>query len=57
MVASAVVTALARTSELTRFFADIGFLLLGLASPDRRRSIVSFVPRAAAVTEKPLTIP
>src|ERR1700737_5672179 len=33
MVASAVVTAPARIRELTRFFADIGFLLFGLASP------------------------
>src|SRR3984957_2934723 len=37
MVASAVVTAPARTNELTSFFVDIGFLLLRVASPARRR--------------------
>src|SRR5580704_17726201 len=40
-VASAVETAPARTSELTRYFADIfGFLLSGVASPVGRRRIV-----------------
>src|SRR6266853_3125803 len=50
MVASAVVTAPARTNELTSFFADIGFLLLRVASPAGRTRIVSFVPREALVT-------
>jgi len=49
-VASAVVTAPARTSELITFFADPDISILRVASPVRRRRIVSFVPVAAVVT-------